>query len=215
LEEIENGRLDQVDPFPVPENFWPTQSQTLKINKAIVARNHELDGHRALEVAERNKTFDLFKQDMERWEGLEKKRKVELEKLKKLARIANLKFDVAMERVNRARSEFNENESFLLMVKDIQRLHENSKDRFKMMRMKHYLEFNRQHEYIENIKKRLFLAMRARKYAFELPGTAKNCIEFSQWAQQAEEALRILKVEIFDCKELLYQEGVRLRTLFR
>ena len=84
-----------------------------------------------------------------------------------------------------------------------------------MFRLKHYMEFNRQQEYLENIKRRLFSAIVARRVALTLPSSAKNEIEFAQLSEQAEEALRVLKIEIFDCRELLYVEGVRLRTMFR
>lgn len=215
LEQIEAGAMDQVDPFPIPEPFWPSQSQALKLNKAIVERNKELDFERAKEVAERNRIMEQFKVEMDRWAVQETKRKVELEKVKKMARLVNLKFDLAMDRFSRAQQDCDESEEFLRLIKDLQRLHEHSKDRFKMMRMKHYMEFTRQQEYIGNIKKRLLFAVRARRYALDLPGSATNEVQLAQFTAQAEEALRVLKVEIFDCKEMLVHEGIRLRTLFR
>lgn len=106
----------------------------------------------------------------------EKKRKVDLEKYKKVARIANLKFDLAMDRANRLRTEFTgsedtplslyiilteyfffispDMEAFQQLIVDVKCHHETSRDRFRMVRMKHYLEFTRQQEYLDNIRKR-------------------------------------------------------------
>ena len=106
LEAIEDGQMDNKDPFPLPEAYWPSQAQSLKLNKAILARNGELDKRRNVEIGERNKAFDLYKQDIERWELTENRRKKDLEKYKKIARIAHLKFDLMTDRLNRLHKEY-------------------------------------------------------------------------------------------------------------
>ena len=107
-------------------------------------------------------------------------------------------------------------EAFQQLIVDVKRHHETSRDRFRMVRMKHYLEFTRQKEFLDNIRKRFWVficnscelyhhliitfpyrllsAVRARRYALDLPSTAKSSIEFCQLTEQAEEALRVLKV---------------------
>ena len=64
---IEEGKCDACDPWPIPEPFWPSQSQQLKMNKAIVLRNQVLDYKQDQEEQYRSKVMDLFKIDHAQW----------------------------------------------------------------------------------------------------------------------------------------------------
>jgi hypothetical protein len=46
LENLEVGKYDGVDLWPLPDNFFPSQAQALKINKGIELRNKLLDNKR-------------------------------------------------------------------------------------------------------------------------------------------------------------------------
>ena len=214
LESIEKGEVDAADPWPIPDPFWPSQSQSLKINKEIDLRNKVLDFKRSQEVTARAKARENFKEEMKRWEGMEKQRKIELERLKKEARKINLRYDCCMDRVNRKQKEILDVSSYCKILIDLKLMHEKSRDRFTVMKLKQYIERTRQEEYLITIKKRLLRALQARRYALDLPSSAKTQMEFSRLVSVSEEALRTLTMEVFDCKQLLMNEGVRLRILY-
>lgn len=83
-----------------------------------------------------------------------------------------------------------------------------------MMELKHMLEHQRQEKTLERLKKKFLKAIESRKRALDMPQAAVSELQFDKMSRQAEEALRFLTLEIFQIREELYSEGVRLRTLF-
>ena len=103
----------------------------------------------------------------------------------------------------------------LSIVADLRNLHAKCKQRFKMARFKQTLEYQRQQKYLNSLKKRLLRALKARTHALSLPGTAKDDVTYAQLCRSSEAALRTLRYEIFETKQILHTEGLRLRTLFQ
>lgn len=211
----ESGALDGADSWPIPENNFPSQAQLLKLGKAMAVRNAILDNKRKAEEEVRERLTESYTVEHEKWELLEKRRLKQLERDKKDCRKINLKFDSFMEIVNRTQREYEQVEGDLGIVADLKSLHAKCRQRFKMARFKQQLEYARQQKYLENLKKRLLRAIKARRHALSLPGTATDDLSYAALCRQAEVALRTLRYEIFECKQILQSEGLRLRTLFQ
>ena len=81
LEKMLLGKLD--DKGKDFGKYWPSQSQQVKINKAMADRNEVLDAARAEVMEGRNKLIENYLSDQNQWEIDEKKRKINLEKCKK------------------------------------------------------------------------------------------------------------------------------------
>jgi len=139
----------------------------------------------------------------------------DLEKAKKDCRKYNLKYDCFMNIVNCA---YREHQTALLDLKviaDLKTLNDQARERFKLMRYKQNLEYSRQQKYLDNQKKRLLKALKARRHALDMPSNAVDDLVYASLCRQAESALRILRYEIFECKSILISEGFRLRVLFQ
>lgn len=211
MEEIENGNHDGKEDLPLPENLFPSQSQMLKIGKIIQMRNDVLNAKRVQENQMRDKIVEHYEAEKVRWEASEKKRLYDLEKAKKESRKINLKFDHAMERMQRFEAECKGLETDLKSFQDIKSLHEKSTESFKLHRIKLQLEKERQEKYINSLRIRLLRAINARRFALDYPSSARDAKQMEEFQKQAEDALNYLKMEIFECKNLLVQEGLRLR----
>lgn len=211
MDGIEQGEHDGKEDLPFPENLFPSQAQMLKIAKVIQQRNTILDAKRAQEVSVRDQAMQFYENEKVRWEGMEKKRLSDLEKAKKECRKVNLKYDCLMARLNRFEEECKGIEIDIKSVQDLKTLHEKCSENFKMFRIKSEMEKERQQKYITSLKIRMLRAINARRYVLDFPSTATDAKQFEQLKEQAEEALGYLKMEIFECKMLLQQEGLRLR----
>ena len=214
IDAAESGALDGVDNWPIPENLFPSQAQLLKLGKAMAVRNAVLDQKRKAEEDLRERLQEAYLTEVERWEVMERRRLKELERNKKDCRKINLKFDSFMEIVARAQREYDQVEVDLSIVVDLKALHAKCKQRFKLARFKQQLEYERQKQYLDSLKKRLLRALKARRHALSLPETATDDLQYSALCRQSEAALRTLRYEIFECKQILLAEGLRLRTLF-
>ena len=192
--------------------YWPSQAQAIKINKAMGERNAVLDAQRAEVNEGRNKLMNRYYDEIKTWEVDEKKRKVNFDKMKKQSRKSNLKLDCYMERADRRNQVMKIAEKVYNAVKELNDLHVNSKTRVKTLRTKCYLEAERQRNTITKLRKKMLKCLDARRRAFELPRGATNPVQFEEFRGKAEEALRTLRLEILETKQLLVQEGVRMRT---
>ncbi len=211
MEGIEQGEHDGKEDLPFPENMFPSQAQMLKLAKIIQQRNSVLDAKRAQEVQVREQAIQFYEAEKAKWEGMEKKRLADLEKAKKESRKVNLKFDCLMARLNRYEDEIRGVEIDMKSIQDLKVLHEKCYESLRMFRIKADLEKERQQKYISSLRIRMLRAINARRYALDFPGTATDAKQFVQFQEQAEEALAYLKMEIFESKILLQQEGLRLR----
>ncbi len=214
VENLENGIYDGIEIWELPDSFFPSQAQAIKIGKSIETRNTFLDAKRAAEVAAREKILETYQLEHDKWELMEKRRLNELEKAKKDCRKVNIKYDCALQRLQRLQEENSHYETDIQNITDLRALQEKSLDNSKVIRLKQQLELQRQIQYIQQLKTRLLRAVNARRYALEHPKTAVDQATYHEYQRQSEEALRLIKTEIYECKHLLYQEGVRLRTLF-
>lgn len=211
LENILNGKLDDVAwDFG---KYWPSKAQAIKINKAMADRNEVLDAARADSLEGRNRLVEKYLADLNQWEADEKRRKVNLEKTKKKSRKANLKLDCFNERADRREKELQIADLNQRAVHELGNLHQKSLKDVQSLKLKCYLESERQKKTISKLRKRMLKALDARKRALELPRGAVNQVQFEEMRGKAEEALRTLRLEVLECKQLLVQEGVRLRTL--
>ncbi len=211
LENILLGKLDD-KPWDFGK-YWPSQAQQVKINKAMADRNEVLDAARAEVLEGRNRLVERFLAEQHQWEIDEKNRRVNLEKCKKRSRKSNLKLDCFMERADRRQKELDISEKNFNAVSDLNNLHQSCLKSVQSLRMKCYLEAERQKVSMSKTRKRMLKALDARRRALELPKGAINAVQFEEMRSKAEEALRTLRLEILECKQLLVQEGVRLRTL--
>ncbi|KAJ1433290.1 hypothetical protein B484DRAFT_478420 [Ochromonadaceae sp. CCMP2298] len=215
LDQVEGGELDAVDAWPIPDAFFPSQAQMIKLGKAVQARNTKMDVKRKQEEEFRVRLLEAYEHEVGRFAEAEKRRMLDLDKRKKECRKTNLKYDAYMQIVTRAQTECDQQERTLQGVADLQEINDRSKQRCRLARFKHQLEGDRQKAYLENIKKRLLKAVRARRHALSLPATAKTDLEYAVLCRQGETALKALRYEIFECKQLLQTEGLRLRTRFQ
>lgn len=211
LEDILSGKCD--DAAWDYGKYWPSKAQAVKINKAKADRNEVLDAARADSMEGRNRLVEKYLSDLNQWEVEEKRRKVNLEKTKKKSRKSNLKLDCFNERADRREKELQIAELNNRAVIEMQNLHKKSLRDVQSLKLKCYLESERQKKTISKLRKRMLKALDARKRALELPRGAINQVQFEEMRGKAEEALRTLRLEVLECKQLLVQEGVRLRTL--
>jgi len=193
--------------------FWPSQAQIVKLSKSIAARNKFIDDSRRNEQVSRDRQTDKWKQEVGEWELSERARRVEFEKRKKTLRRVYLKLDCITARIDRLQAEYSSMEMIRNSIKDMIDSNSKAKERFKIMSLKVYLETKRHIKAVKNLKRKLLKCLDARKRALDLPGTAQNRILFEEYKSQAEEALRTLRFEIADVKELLVSEGVKTRQL--
>jgi hypothetical protein len=211
LDDILMGKLDDKEwDFG---KYWPSKAQAIKINKARADRNEVLDAARADSLEGRNRLVEKYLSDLNQWEIDEKKRRVNLEKTKKKSRKANLKLDCFMERADRREKELDIAQLNFAAIEALQNLHVKSMRDVQSFKIKCYLEAERQKNTSGKLRKRMLMALDARKRAMELPRGALNHVQFEEMRSKAEEALRTLRLEVLECKSLLVQEGVRLRTL--
>lgn len=213
LVSIDNGEHDAKD-WNFGE-FWPSKQQIEKLQKQFQGRNSILDAQREEEMGRREKVMGVYREDGERWDIDEKKRKQEHQKIKKDNRKVNLKYFCCMERVDRMYKEFTYVQIDAETFRELKDLHSKSIERFKSMRIKNFMESERQMSSLEMMKRRLLKALDARKRALDLPAGANSKLEYDYLCRQSEEALRCLRVEVYECKEMLLTEGVRLRTYFQ
>jgi hypothetical protein len=212
LQKIQDGGCD-AQPWDFGE-LWPDKKQTEAITESSSARRSTLDAGRKAEDKEREEKVEIWKGKMDQWELDERKRKTEFERLKKESRKSNLKIECVQERIHRFSTEHNSIETNSQILSEMHNTHTKAKERFKMLQVKQYLEENRMKKVIRKIKLRLLKAIDARTRALDLPSGSTNDIEFDTLRGQAEEALRILKFEIVDCKQQCLDEGVRLRSMY-
>lgn len=213
LDAVDAGDMDGQDTWTFPENTWPSQAQQLKLGKVITMRNSILDVEREHLLSNREQQEELFKLEMDKWDIAEKQRRNDLEKIKLALRKQYLRYDCFLERANRINAETNLSDSTLKTIVDLRNQHVFAKDSYKMMKIKQYMERERQTKLIEQLTARLLKAIKARSVAMYLPSTARSRIDFAHLQNQSEEALRVLRYELLDCKQLLIDEGIRLRSL--
>lgn len=211
MENVENGDLDGIEVWPLPENFFPSQAQALKIHKSVDLRNSMIKAKRDQEQTNRDRIFEMYEEDHQRWELMEKKRLIDLQKGKKDSRKVNVRYDCILQRLNRFEQEIS---GLMMDIKSIQELkvfHEKAQKDFRMMNIKLQFEKQRQEASIVNLKMQLLRALNARKFAYEYPKGAKTTKENEERIQAAEESLTVIAIEILECRENLYQEGLRWR----
>jgi HEAT repeat protein len=211
LEAIEQGNHDGAEELVFPENLFPSQAQALKIGKAVQTRNSVHDARRTQELNVREQTLQYYDNERLKWEALEKKRLSDLEKAKKESRKLNLKYDCLMNRVQRLQQEMIGCDIDSKATLNLKAMHDKCLDSFKLLRFRAELEKERQQKYISSLRLRLLRAVNARRYAMTFPSTAMDKRQFEDFSRQAEDALRYLLMEIFECKSLLEREGMRLR----
>ena len=210
---VESGGLDGAAEWPF-QSFWPTQAQILKLNKLITDRNKVLDDGRVDELAARDKMMENYKLSLDKWELDEKRRKMDFQKAKKDSRKAYIRLESAFERADRLSTEYKALEMNTKCISEMRDLHNSSKEKYQVLRMKHYLESKRHRETLRTLKKKLVRALDARRRALDLPNGARNEIHFEELRNTAEECLRTLRLEIVEVKDSLVAEGVRLRLLY-
>lgn len=193
--------------------FWPTQAQQIKINKALTTRNDSLDAKRAAELETRDKVMKGYYMELERWENQEKQRVITFKKTRKDSRKANLRLDCFNERAARRQVMLQNIESDYAALQLLYDTHVKSRDRFKTMRAKQYLENKRHKESMQNLRLKLLKLLDARKRALDSPLGAANEVQFEYLRNISQEALRILRVEVAECKQALVEEGIRLRYI--
>jgi hypothetical protein len=212
LEGIEIGSYDGNEIWEFPEDYFPSQAQIIKLGKIIEARNTFLDEKRKLELNTRDKIIEGYHNDHDKWEIMEKRRFNELEKAKKDCRKINVKYDCCLERLKRFTEENANFENDLKNMIDLKVLSEKSNESFKVIRLKQSFEINRQIAFISSLKRRLLRAINARKFCLEYPKTASDQLTYEEYSRSSEESLRFIKYEIYECKMLLLQEGIRLKS---
>ena len=212
LDKVEAGELDGEKDFEFTTNF-PSQAQVIKLNKSIADRSEVLDAERREQEEARQKVVDGHMGNVAKWERDEKKRKNDLAKQKKESRKAYLKLESAIERANRLHVELSAMDFDSKAASDMHLLHQQSRERFRAMRMKTWLEKDRQRKALLQLKKKLLRTLDARKRALNLPFGAVNEVQFEELRCKAEECFRLLRFEVLDVKQQLLAEGVRLRTL--
>jgi hypothetical protein len=215
IEGIEIGSYDGNEIWEFPEDYFPSQAQIIKLGKTLETRNTFLDEKRKLELNTRDKIIEGYHSDHEKWEIMEKRRLNELEKAKKDCRKINVKYDCCLERLKRFQEENANFENDIANMKDLSILQEKSMESFKMIRLKQSFEMDRQIAFISSLKKRLLRAINARKFALEYPKTAIDELTAEEYRRSAEESLRFIKYEIYECKMLLFQEGIRLKQFLQ
>lgn len=212
MEQIENGVMDGLEKIDFGNHF-PSQIQQNKLNDAIKNRNSILDNKRLQETVMRDKMREQYNDDLEKREIAERKRLQEYEKSKKESRKINLKLECFTSRCKRMQEGIDQMEMDATASESLLLLHEESKKRFSIVRAKLYLERERLMAYIEALKEKLFQLLDSRRRALEYPKGAVNMVEFEELREQSEQAIRTLRFEIFDVKEQLVGEGVRLRNM--
>lgn len=215
VDQVDSGKLDGLELWIFPDQKFPDQAQSLKLSKAVQARNAVLDSKRKDEEERRNRLNEGYEQEMQKWRVQDSRRLKDLEKAKKECRKINMKYDCFMNIVSCHQQDHQTAELDLKIMADLKILHSKAKQRFAMMRFKQTMEFNRQQTYLADQKKRLLKALKARRFALDLPATATDDLEYADLCRQAEAALRVIRFEIFECKHTLISEGSRLRTLFK
>lgn len=211
LENVERGGQDGVDwDFG---DFWPSKSQAEKLSKAIDLRTKAINDARNQEENARQRAYDRYKEELVRWDDDDRLRKIEYEKVKKESRKVNLKMACINERADRANKQYTAIQMDFETMKEMRELHLLSKDRFKIMRAKQYIETKRQHNFINDLKHKLLRSLDARRSAIDAPSQGTNAVEFERLKRYAEENLKLLRAEIFEIRQATIEEGKRLRCL--
>ncbi len=212
MEQVENGVLDGSAVWPF-EDFYPSTSQLNKLTDAAKNRDSVLDNKRLQENIMREKMGEQYQEDVAKRDTAERKRVQEYEKTKKDSRKINLKLECFNGRCDRMMQGINALEADYDSSEGLWALHSESKRRFQIIRAKQYLERMRQIGYIKALKDKLYRMLDARRRALEYPKGANNMVEFEELREQSEQAIRTLRYEIFEVKENLVGEGVRLRNM--
>ena len=95
-----------------------------------------------------------------------------------------------MERADRRQKELDIAEKNLNAIYDLNNLHRGCLKNVQSLRMKCYLEAERQKVAMSKTGKRMLKALDARKRALDLPKGAINAVMFEEMRSTAEEALR-------------------------
>jgi len=206
------GELDQ-KPWDFGER-WPNNSQMTTLKKAADTRNKEMDEERAKEQAARDRAMEFFTSAMQKWEIEDRARRNEYERMKKESRRIYLKLDCVNERQAIMHKEVAGYEEEAAVWTRFLDFHMQSKERVAVMRAKQHMENERQKSVMKNMTKKLLALLDARRRAYNLPLTALNEVEYQEFCEKADIALRTLRFEILDCKQQLIAEGVRLRNTY-
>ena len=208
---IEAQEMDDT-PWDFGERF-PNPTQLAVLQQALQKRNNQLDAARAKIQAERDRTWSIYEESMQKWEMDDRTRRNQYEKVKKEARKIYLRLDCVNERLGIMKSEVDGYKNESDVWKSFLDLHEKSKERVHVMRAKLFLETNRHRNALKAMRKKLLLLIDARRRAYNIPTTAMNEIEYQSFCEKANIAIRTIRYEILDCKQQLLAEGVRFRNM--
>lgn len=207
-----NGELDEV-PWDFGER-WPNPNQMASLKKACDARNKVMDEDRAKEQAERDRAIEFFTAAYQKWEVEDRSRRNDYERLKKDSRRIYLRLDCVNERQAISQREVQGLEEEARVWQDFLQFHFQCKERVAVMRAKQHMERERQKVSSKNMRRKLLLLLDARRRAYDLPGGAMNEVDYQQFCEKSDIALRTLRFEIVDCKSTLIAEGTRLRNMY-
>jgi hypothetical protein len=208
------GKLDEGNWVDFFGDQWPDGGQTNKLKKAAENRNDAIKKMRLDQEIAYKLAMDTYDSDMIKFNNDDRKRLVDYQKVKKESRRVNLKLDCFTERANMVLSEVNSIDSDNDTWRYLANLHQQSKDRYKVLRTKQYMEYERHHNQVERMQKKLLDLVEARRRALDMPGGAQNAMQFEDLRTQSEAALRTLRYEVVDAKTALIDEGVRMRTMW-
>lgn len=118
-----------------------------------------------------------------------------------------------MKRSDRMMEEQTQIELYAANLQGLLKDHMDAIKRFKVIRAKHSLEFERQKTYCKQLQDKLFRVLDARRRALDFPKGSTTLLQFEKLRESSEQSLRTLRYELVDVKECLISEGVRLRNM--
>lgn len=171
IEDIQLGKMDGNDWFAIFSSYRANPNQIKLLTKEIQARNEILELKRQEEISQQNKIIENYNNDILFYEKEEKKRKTELNRLKKELRKFYLKQSICFNCLDHIQKQYQAIELDAQTIREIFEAHQQATDRFLMIKMKQILEKERHQRNIYELKKKLCQLMNQRQRALNLPGS--------------------------------------------
>jgi hypothetical protein len=194
---------------------WPGPIQMQQLILAKDARNRTLDEEHAAEAARREKAFEVYRQDLARWDIADRARQREYDQVKKESRKLYLRFDLGTDRANRTKANLiSQAEEVNCWSKFID-MHRRSKTKYRVHKCRQMVEADRIEALVKRYQTKLLALLDARRRALELPAGAVSLVHFGELQQMAEISLATIRFEIVECRQQLVNVGNLLRALYK
>ncbi len=213
LKAIEAGEMDAKD-WVFQDDRWPGTKQTQQLQTARMERNKALDDLKAEEQLRRDRGYEVYRNELVKWDMADRIRQREYEQAKKESRKTVLRYDCALDRAERCKVEMNNQATEVNSWAKFIAMHNSTKARYRVNKAKQLVERQRFSEMLDNLKSKLLLLLDARRKALDAPKGASSLLEFEHLRKLSEASLESLRYEILEVRQALVGEGSLLRALY-